>query len=70
MSLASIVVGVNGQITLTPDLLQHLQVGPGDQVLLEKLPGGELRLQVTRPAGSIEDSLHVLDGKMVPEKAL
>jgi antitoxin PrlF len=51
--MASITVTAKGQVTLGCDLLQHLGIKPGERVDFEKLPGGELRVQAARPAGSI-----------------
>ena len=46
-------VTTRGQVTLRKDVLQHLGVKPGDQIDFDKLPGGELRIRVARPTGSI-----------------
>ena len=51
------------QITLTPDLLQHLGVKPGERIHVDKLPGGQLRLRATRPGGTIDRFLGLLAGK-------
>ena len=52
-----------GQVTLKRDLLQHLGIQPGGRIDIEKLPGGELRVQAARPAGTIDGSLGLLAGK-------
>ena len=68
--MASLAVTAKGQVTLKRDLLQHLGVKPGERIDFEKLPGGELRVRAARPAGSIEDFLHSLDGKVRLDKPL
>ncbi|MEL6061562.1 MULTISPECIES: AbrB/MazE/SpoVT family DNA-binding domain-containing protein [unclassified Methylobacterium] len=68
--MASLAVTAKGQVTLERDLLQHLGAGPGQQLDVEKRPGGELRIRVARPAGTIDDFFHVLDGKVRPDKPL
>lgn len=61
--MSSLTVTTKGQVTLKRDLLQHLGVKPGEQVDLEKLPGGELRVRAARPVGSIDGFLGLLAGK-------
>ncbi len=61
--MTALLVTAKGQLTLKRDFLQHLGVKPGEQVDLEKLPGGELRLRAVRPAGSIDAFLGLLAGK-------
>lgn len=61
--MSSLTVTTKGQVTLKRDLLQHLGVKPGEQVDLEKLPGGELRVRAARPVGSIDGFLGLLADK-------
>lgn len=61
--MSSLTVTAKGQVTLRRELLQHLGIKPGEQIELEKLPGGELRVRASRPAGSIEGFLGLLAGK-------
>jgi len=68
--MASLTVTAKGQVTLKRDLLQHLGIRPGERVDLEKLPDGELRVRAARPAGTIDDFLHSLDGKVKLRKPL
>jgi antitoxin PrlF len=70
IAMTSLAVTVKGQITLERDLLQHLGVKPGERIDFEKLPGGELRVRAARPAGTIEDFLQALDGKVRSDKPL
>lgn len=49
-------VTAKGQVTLRKDFLQHLGVGPGEKVAVEKLPDGELKFRAYRPkTGKISD---------------
>lgn len=68
--MAFLTVTAKGQVTLKRELLEHLGVLPGQQVDFEKLPGGEVRVRAARPAGSIDNFLHALDGKVKMEKPL
>ena len=44
-------IDAKGQITLTPELLRHLGVVPGQKVVVEKLPGGRLAIQAAKSLG-------------------
>lgn len=68
--MASLAVTVKGQVTLERDLLKHLGVKPGERIDFEKLPGGELRVRAARPAGTIDNVFHTLDGKVTLDKPL
>ncbi|MGC8475656.1 MAG: AbrB/MazE/SpoVT family DNA-binding domain-containing protein [Acetobacteraceae bacterium] len=59
--MASLAVTVKGQVTLTRDLLRHLDIAPGERIACEKLPGGALRLRAARPTGTIDGFFHALD---------
>lgn len=61
--MASVAITAKGQVTLKRDLLQHLGIKPGEQVDVEKLPGGELRFRAARPTGTIDGFLGLLAGK-------
>lgn len=47
-------------MTFKKDVLQHLGIKPGEQVEFDKLPGGEVRLRVARPAGTINSFIGLL----------
>lgn len=53
--MASITVTLNGQLTLKPELLQHLGIKPGERITLDKLPGGELLMRADQPVGDPGD---------------
>ncbi|RCL02110.1 MAG: hypothetical protein JSC188_000432 [Candidatus Tokpelaia sp. JSC188] len=63
-------ITAKGQITLKRDLLRHLGIKPGERIDFEKLPNAEIRVRATRPKGTIDGFLHVLDGKVKMNKPL
>ena len=62
--MASLTITTKGQITLKRDLLKHLGIGPGEQIAVDKLPGGELRARAVRPAGTIDNFIGRHAGKV------
>ncbi|MDE9544151.1 AbrB/MazE/SpoVT family DNA-binding domain-containing protein [Xenorhabdus bovienii] len=56
-------VTTKGQITLKRDLLQHLGVKAGEQINLEKLPDGEIRISAAHPTDNIDNLFGILAGK-------
>jgi hypothetical protein len=48
-----------GQVTLKRDLLKHLGVGPGDKVVVELLPSGNLSVRAA-PRGPLEDIFGII----------
>jgi AbrB family looped-hinge helix DNA binding protein len=48
----TVTVRSRGRITLPKDLLQHLGVGPGDEIEFELLPDGQAALIRGKPAKS------------------
>lgn len=68
--MASLAVTAKGQVTLKRDLLRHLGVEPGERIVFEKLPNGELRVRAARSTGTIDDFFHALDGKLAPANPL
>ncbi|MGD0893745.1 MAG: AbrB/MazE/SpoVT family DNA-binding domain-containing protein [Terracidiphilus sp.] len=61
--MPSLTVTAKGQITLKRDLLQHLNVVPGQKVEIDKLPDGRLIVAPATPAGSINDFIGSLAKK-------
>ena len=43
--MLTLTIGSKGQIVLTPELLRHLNLGPGQKIRVDKLPGNRLLLQ-------------------------
>ena len=58
--MTTLTVTARGQVTFKKDVLQHMGIKPGDRIELDKLPGGELRLRVERPAGNIKSFIGLL----------
>jgi bifunctional DNA-binding transcriptional regulator/antitoxin component of YhaV-PrlF toxin-antitoxin module len=59
----TLTITARGQVTFRRDLLQHLGLGPGEKIELEKLPDGKLILKAARPAGTVRAFIGVLKGK-------
>jgi antitoxin component of MazEF toxin-antitoxin module len=53
--MAILTITAKGQMTLTPELLRHLNVAPGQKVEVTKLPNGQLMIQAPVRTGSIEE---------------
>jgi bifunctional DNA-binding transcriptional regulator/antitoxin component of YhaV-PrlF toxin-antitoxin module len=53
--MKTLTISAKGQVTLRKDLLQHLGVGPGEKVAVQKLPDGRIEVKAARPAGKISD---------------
>ena len=43
--MTTLKVTAKGQMTLSKDLLQHLGVQPGDEIVIEKLPQGRIQIR-------------------------
>jgi bifunctional DNA-binding transcriptional regulator/antitoxin component of YhaV-PrlF toxin-antitoxin module len=48
-----------GQVTLSKELLEHLGVGPGDKIAVDKLPDGRIEVRA-EPQGRISDVFNAL----------
>ncbi len=68
--MGSLTVTAKGQVTLKREVLQHMDIQPGDKIEYETLPGGEIRLRAHQTQGSIDDFLHALDGRVKLDKPL
>lgn len=53
--MSTLTVTAKGQVTLRKDLLEHLGVGPGEQINVDKLPDGkiEVRAASTAPVSAV-----------------
>ena len=51
-----------GQLALTAELLKHLGIQHGDDVIADLLPGGRIELRA-QPKGKISDVFGMLNGK-------
>ena len=61
--MPALTVTAKGQITLKRDLLQHLNVVPGQKVEVDKLPDGRLVVAPATPSGSIDEFIGSLAKK-------
>jgi bifunctional DNA-binding transcriptional regulator/antitoxin component of YhaV-PrlF toxin-antitoxin module len=52
-AMTILTVTSKGQVTLRRDLLQHLGVGPGEKIEIDKLPDGRIEVRAARPGASI-----------------
>lgn len=43
--MSTLTVTAKGQVTLKKDVLQHLGIGPGDRVIVDKLPDGRIEVK-------------------------
>jgi bifunctional DNA-binding transcriptional regulator/antitoxin component of YhaV-PrlF toxin-antitoxin module len=46
--MAVLTVTAKGQVTLRKELLEHLGVGPGEQIRADKLPDGRIEVRAAR----------------------
>ena len=68
--MPTLTVTAKGQVTLRKDLLQHLGVGPGDRIAVEKLPDGRIEVRGVRPAGTISDLFGLLKREKGPSLSI
>jgi bifunctional DNA-binding transcriptional regulator/antitoxin component of YhaV-PrlF toxin-antitoxin module len=47
-------VTAKGQVTLRKEVLAHLGVAPGDQIVVDLLPAGRVEARAAKTPGSIE----------------
>jgi bifunctional DNA-binding transcriptional regulator/antitoxin component of YhaV-PrlF toxin-antitoxin module len=50
--MSTLTVTAKGQVTLRKDILKHLGVGPGQQIVVDKLPDGRIQAKAA-PNGDI-----------------
>ena len=58
--MSTLTITAEGQVTLDKDLLNHLGVGRGERITVEKLSDGRIELKAERPAGKISDVFNFL----------
>ena len=63
--MSTLTVTAKGQVTLRKDLLEHLGIGPGEQISVEKLPDGRIEVRAA-PAGEISAVFDLLKKKNGP----
>lgn len=68
--MTTLTVTAKGQVTLRKDLLEHLGVGPGDKIDIDKLPDGRIAVKAARPAGKISAVFGLLKRKGGPRLSI
>ncbi len=63
-------VTAKGQVTLRKEVLDHLGVAPGDQIVVDFLPAGRAEVRAARSPASIDDFLGCLRRPGTPHLAL
>lgn len=58
--MSKLTITSKGQVTLRKDLLQHLGVGPGQQVDVEKLPDGRIEVRAVEAKHNIREFFGML----------
>jgi hypothetical protein len=48
-------VAAQEQVNLSNEILEYLGIGPGNELVVDKLPRGEIRMRASRPKGKISD---------------
>ena len=68
-SMSTLTVTAKGQVTLRKDVLEHLGVGPGEQIDVTKLPDGRIEVRAA-PAGEISTLFGMLKRKGGPSLSI
>lgn len=67
--MSTLTVTAKGQVTLRKDILEHLGVGPGARINVEKLPDGRIEVRAA-PAGEISAVFGLLKQKNTPSLSI
>jgi antitoxin PrlF len=57
----TLTITAKGQVTLRKEILRHLGVGPGDEVVVDLLPAGRVTLRGGTARASIENFIGCLE---------
>jgi len=68
-SMSTLKVTAKGQVTLRKDVLEHLGVGPGEQIDVTKLPDGRIEVRAA-PTGEISALFGLLRRKGGPSLSI
>ncbi len=68
--MATLTITAKGQVTLRKDFLQHLGVGPGEKITVDKLPDGRITVQAAKPSGHISDVFDLLKRDNAPSLSI
>ena len=58
--MSILTVTAKGQVTFRKELLKHLGVQPGEQIIIDQLPDGRIEVRAARPSGRISDAFDFL----------
>jgi len=58
--MTTLTVTAKGQVTLRKDVLQHLGVKPGEKVVVDKLPDGQINVRAAEKRGDISNVFGML----------
>lgn len=58
--MAKLTITAKGQVTLKQDLLNHLGVGPGERVEVDKLPESRISVRAASQDGTMSDFIGCL----------
>jgi bifunctional DNA-binding transcriptional regulator/antitoxin component of YhaV-PrlF toxin-antitoxin module len=61
--MTTLTVTSRGQVTFRKEVLQHLDIRPGEKIELDLLPDGRCMLKAARPAGTIDSFVGLLAGR-------
>lgn len=67
--MSTLTVTAKGQVTLRKDVLEHLGIGPGQQIDVTKLPDGRIEVRAA-PAGEISTVFGMLKTKGGPSLSI
>ncbi len=59
--MSTLTITSKGQVTFRKDLLQHLGVGPGEKLAVNKLPDGRIEVKAEKKTGRISDAFNMFD---------
>jgi len=68
--MSTLTVTAKGQVTLRKDILEHLGVGPGEKITVDKLPDGRVEVKAARPTGKISDVFGFLKREKGPSLSI
>ena len=63
--MKTLTVSAKGQVTLRKDILRHLGVRPGEQIVVDMPPAGRIQLKAAQ-TGKISDVFDALSSKRRP----
>ncbi|MFZ5572180.1 MAG: AbrB/MazE/SpoVT family DNA-binding domain-containing protein [Thermodesulfobacteriota bacterium] len=58
--MTTLTITAKGQVTLRQDVLNHLGVGPGQKIEVDKIPNGRIVVRAAAANGSISDFIGCL----------